>query len=53
MDYIYEVLVPETAMRLIREDFIGINSNITLKKAHEIMVDSREFGEYLFNIDDD
>ena len=41
MDYtIYEVLVPEATMRLIREDFISTNVNITLEKAREFMIDS-------------
>ena len=48
MDYIYEVLVSEVAIRLIREDYGG---NITLENAREIMTNSREFGLYMHNDD--
>jgi hypothetical protein len=48
MDYIYEVLVPEVAIRLIRDDYGG---NITLENAREIMTNSREFGSYMHSDD--
>ncbi|CAI2169654.1 16383_t:CDS:1, partial [Funneliformis geosporum] len=41
-DYIQEVLVPETAIRLILEDIGGNNS---LEVAQKIMIDSSDFGE--------
>ena len=45
--YLAQVLVPETAIRLIAEDFKGI----PLDAAKEIMVDSVKFGSYI-HIDD-
>ena len=44
IDFIYEVLVPEVTIRLIRDDYDG---NITLKVAKEIMIDSIAFGVYM------
>ena len=41
MDYLYEVLVPEVAIRLIKDDYGG---NITLERAREILTDSVVFG---------
>ncbi len=41
--YLAQVLVPETGIRLIVEDF----GNISLDVAKEIMVDSIEFGFYV------
>ena len=41
--YLDQVLVPETAIRLIVEDFKGISLDI----AKEIMFDSVEFGSYV------
>ncbi|CAI2192265.1 17228_t:CDS:1, partial [Funneliformis geosporum] len=41
MDYIYEILVPEATIRLIREDY---DDNITLEYAREIMTNSIDFG---------
>ena len=46
-DYVINVLVPETAMRLISEDFGGIS----LEKANRIMRDSVDFGLYVHDID--
>ena len=43
MDFLREVLVPETALRLILQD----KSNITLKEARKIMKDSGDFGDYV------
>jgi len=48
MDFIYEVLVPEVTLRLIKEDY---NNNITLEHAREILIDSIEFGEYMHSND--
>ena len=47
-DYIQEVLVPETATRLILED---IGGNGSLETARQIMIDSSDFGEYVHNED--
>ena len=41
--YLSQVLVPETAIRLIAEDYM----NISLDVAKEIMVDSVDFGLYV------
>jgi RTC4-like domain len=38
-----EVLVPETALRLISQD----RGNISLEEAREIMEDSGAFGDYM------
>ena len=44
IDFIYEVLVPEVAVRLIQDDY---HNNITLERAQEILIDSIRFGEYM------
>lgn len=44
MDYLQEVLVPETALRLISQD----KGNITLEEARKIMADSANFGDYVY-----
>ncbi|CAG8528050.1 16481_t:CDS:1, partial [Funneliformis mosseae] len=41
--YLSQVLVPETAIRLIAEDYKGISLN----DAKEIMIDSVDFGLYV------
>ena len=41
--YLSQVLVPETAIRLIVEDYRGISLDV----AKEIMVDSVDFGLYV------
>ena len=43
VDYLQEVLVPETALRLISQD----KGNISLEEARNIMVDSANFGDYI------
>jgi hypothetical protein len=43
MNYLQEVLVPEAAVRLIQEDYQGIQ----IENAHEIMLQSVNFGEYV------
>ena len=43
MEYLQEVLVPETAVRLIQEDYQGIQ----IEKAREIMLQSVGFGMYV------
>ena len=43
MDFLQEVLVPETALRLISQD----KGNIALKEARKIMEDSGDFGAYI------
>ena len=45
--YLVQVLVPETAIRLIAEDFGGIS----LDAAKKIMIDSVEFGLYVYDDD--
>ncbi|CAG8839886.1 6683_t:CDS:2, partial [Gigaspora margarita] len=44
VDYILEVLVPETALCLISQD----KGNITLEDARKIMEDSSAFGDYMY-----
>jgi len=43
VDYLQEVLVPETASRLISQD----RGNISLEEARKIMEDSANFGDYV------
>ena len=43
VDYILEILVPETALHLISQDKGGI----TLEEARKIMADSSTFGDYV------
>ena len=45
--YLVQVLVPETAIRLIAEDFEGIPLDV----AKNIMLDSVEFGLYVHDDD--
>ena len=47
MDFIYKVLVLEVTIRLIIKDYVGIN--ITFEKAQEIIINSIEFSEYIFD----
>ena len=42
MQYLQDVLIPEVAVRLIKED----NRGITIERAREIMLESVTFGEY-------
>ena len=44
VDYILEIMVPETALRLISQDMGGI----TLEDAKKIMEDSNTFGDYIY-----
>ena len=46
--YLAQVLVPETAIRLIAKDYV----NISLDVAKEIMIESIEFGLYVYDDDD-
>ncbi|CAG8610773.1 8748_t:CDS:2, partial [Racocetra persica] len=48
LDYLAEVLVPETAIRLIAED-----QNIKLDEAKNVMEDSVDFGLYVHDVEDD
>ena len=50
MDFIFKVLVPEVALRLIKDDY---DNSITLEYVREILIDSIKFGEYMHsnNID--
>jgi RTC4-like domain len=43
VDFLQEVLVPETALRLISQD----KGNIPLEEAKKIMEDSANFGDYV------
>jgi hypothetical protein len=43
VDFLQEILVPETALRLISQD----KGNITLEEARKIMEDSGDFGDYV------
>jgi hypothetical protein len=45
-DYMMEVLIPETAMRLIYEDIGGDGS---LETARKILVSSSNFGDWVHN----
>ena len=44
MDFLQEVLVPETALHLISQD----RGNISLEEARKIMEDSSDFGDYMY-----
>ncbi|RIB00950.1 hypothetical protein C2G38_2232309 [Gigaspora rosea] len=48
LEYLGEVLVPETAVRLIAQD-----RNITLVEAAEVMRDTIAFGMYVHDMEDD
>jgi hypothetical protein len=48
-EYIQEVLIPETGIRLIQEDF----NSITVEEARKIMLDSIKFGDYLYDIENE
>jgi hypothetical protein len=43
VDFLQEVLIPETASRLISQD----KGNISLEEARKIMVESADFGDYI------
>ena len=45
LQYLQDVLIPEVAVRLIKED----NRGITIERAREIMLESVTFGEYVHN----
>ncbi|PKY55970.1 hypothetical protein RhiirA4_506071, partial [Rhizophagus irregularis] len=49
-NYIQEVLVPETVMRLIFED---IGGNSSLETAQNIMIASSDFGDYVHSCDNE
>ncbi|CAI2180756.1 4049_t:CDS:2 [Funneliformis geosporum] len=49
LEYLNQVLVPETAIRLISRDRGGIS----LEDAREVMESSVEFGMYVHDVDDD
>ena len=48
-EYIQEVLISETGIRLIQEDF----NSITVEEARKIMQDSIDFGDYLYDIENE
>ncbi len=45
MEYLQEVLIPEVAIRLIKEDY----HEIQIEEARKIMKQSIRFGEYVHN----
>ncbi|RIB04952.1 hypothetical protein C2G38_2220997 [Gigaspora rosea] len=49
LEYLNQVLVPETAIRLIAQNQGGI----TLREARKIMEDSREFGMYVHDVEEE
>lgn len=49
LEYLQQVLVPETAIRLISQDRGGI----PLDEAKKVMEDSIEFGMYVHDIDEE
>lgn len=49
VEYLQQVLVPETAIRLISQDRGGI----PLDEAKKVMEDSIEFGMYVHDIDEE
>lgn len=49
VEYLQQVLVPETAIRLISQDRGGIS----LDEAKKVMEDSIEFGMYVHDIDEE
>ncbi|KAF9094769.1 hypothetical protein BGX23_001614 [Mortierella sp. AD031] len=52
IEYIQQVLVPETGVRLIMEDRIKLrNEIISMEEAQAIMMDSVEFGNYVHDIE--
>ncbi|KAK3808249.1 MAG: restriction of telomere capping protein 4, partial [Linnemannia gamsii] len=52
IEYIQQVLVPETGVRLILEDRKDISdAAISMEDAQAIMLDSVEFGNYVHDID--
>ncbi|KAF9403188.1 hypothetical protein BGX21_006371 [Mortierella sp. AD011] len=52
IEYIQQVLVPEAGLRLIVEDQANIDANnvISLEKARTIMLESVEYGNYMYDI---
>ncbi|KAK5808713.1 restriction of telomere capping protein 4 [Linnemannia elongata] len=56
IEYIQQVLVPETGVRLILEDRRGdgggkVEGELTVEEAQAIMLDSVEFGNYVHDIE--
>jgi hypothetical protein len=49
LEYLQQILVPETAIRLISQDRGGI----PLDEAKKVMEDSVEFGMYVHDIDEE
>ncbi|KAG0014957.1 hypothetical protein BGZ80_010134 [Entomortierella chlamydospora] len=52
IEYIQQVLVPEAGLRLIVEDQANLDANnvISLEKARTIMLESVEYGNYMYDI---
>ncbi|KAF9348940.1 hypothetical protein BGX26_012703 [Mortierella sp. AD094] len=52
IEYIQQVLVPEAGLRLIVEDQANLKADnvISLEKAREIMFESVEYGNYMYDI---
>ncbi|KAF9981709.1 hypothetical protein BGZ75_006931 [Mortierella antarctica] len=52
VEYIQQVLIPETAMRLIQEDRSLLQQReVTLEEAQEVMTHSVEFGGYVHDVE--
>ncbi|KAF9954859.1 hypothetical protein BGZ72_004233 [Mortierella alpina] len=52
VEYIQQVLIPETAMRLIQQDRIVLHQrDVTLEEAQEVMTRSVEFGGYVHDLE--
>ena len=46
IDYLHEVLIPETIIRLISQDY---NNQLSLEEAKDIMNSSADFGAYIYS----
>ncbi|KAF9575499.1 hypothetical protein EC968_002760 [Mortierella alpina] len=52
VEYVQQVLIPETAMRLIQEDRSLLQQReVTLEEAQEVMTHSVEFGGYVHDVE--
>ncbi len=52
VEYIQQVLIPETAMRLIQQDRSALQQrDVTLEEAQAVMTHSVEFGGYVHDVE--
>ena len=49
IDYLHEVLIPETIIRLIRLISQDYNNQLSLEEAKDIMNSSADFGAYMYS----